>query len=86
MFQSGGRAGPRARRIANGQSEASKNSYNPALALGDDGSADLFFGPEPPPEGPGNRIRTLPGTDGSPSSASTVRSRATWTDRGSRVT
>jgi hypothetical protein len=47
--------------LANGQPEASKNSYNPALAVGEDGSVELFFGPEPPAAGPSNWIRTLPG-------------------------
>jgi hypothetical protein len=47
--------------LANGQSEASKNSYNPALAANEDGSVELFFGPEPPAAGTSNWIRTLPG-------------------------
>ena len=47
--------------LANGQGEASKNSYDPALAVGDDGSEDLCFGPEPPAAGASNWIRTLPG-------------------------
>jgi hypothetical protein len=63
--------------LANGQAEASKNSYNPALAAGEDGSVDLFFGPEPPAAGVSNWIRTLPARAGSPSCASTGRSRAT---------
>jgi hypothetical protein len=47
--------------LANGQPEASKNSYDPELANYDDGSVELFFGPEPPPSGASNWIRTLPG-------------------------
>jgi hypothetical protein len=47
--------------LANGQSAASKNSYDPGVAANDDGSVDLCFGPEPPPEGNGNWIRTVPG-------------------------
>jgi hypothetical protein len=47
--------------LANGQPAASKNSYDPAIATNDDGSVDLFFGPEPPTEGEGNWIRTVPG-------------------------
>jgi hypothetical protein len=47
--------------LANGQTEASKNSYNPALAVNEDKSVDLFFGPEPPAAGASNWIRTLPG-------------------------
>jgi hypothetical protein len=47
--------------LANGQPEASKNSYDPALAAGEDGSVDLFFGPEPPAAGASNWIRTLAG-------------------------
>lgn len=37
--------------LANGHPEASKNSYNPAVAVNDNGFLDLFFGPEPPTEG-----------------------------------
>jgi hypothetical protein len=49
--------------LANGQAAASKNSYDPGVATNEDGSVDLYFGPEPPPEGEGegNWIRTLPG-------------------------
>ncbi len=47
--------------LANGQAEASKNSYNPALTVNEDESVDLFFGPEPPAAGESNWIRTLPG-------------------------
>jgi len=47
--------------LANGQSEASKNSYDPELVTNDDGSVELFFGPEPPANGKSNWIRTLPG-------------------------
>ena len=47
--------------LANGQAASSKNSYDPAVTANDDGSVDLHFGPEPPPEGEGNWIRTLPG-------------------------
>jgi hypothetical protein len=34
---------------------------NQNLALNDDGSADLHFGPEPPATGPRNWIKTVPG-------------------------
>jgi hypothetical protein len=47
--------------LANGQPEASKNSYKPDLVTNEDGSVDLFFGPEPPSDGASNWIRTLPG-------------------------
>jgi hypothetical protein len=47
--------------LANGQTVASKNSYDPAVTANQDGSVDLHFGPEPPPEGEGNWIRTLAG-------------------------
>jgi hypothetical protein len=47
--------------LANGQREASKNSYNPDLITNDDGSVELFFGPEPPATADSNWIRTLPG-------------------------
>jgi hypothetical protein len=47
--------------LANGQPEASKNSYNPELVTNDDGSVELFFGPEPPATARSNWIRTLPG-------------------------
>jgi hypothetical protein len=46
--------------LANGQPEASKNSYDPALVTSDDGSVELFFGPEPPATATSNWIRTLP--------------------------
>lgn len=47
--------------LANGQAEASRNSYHADLQVNEDGSVDLFFGPEPPASGAGNWIRTLPG-------------------------
>jgi hypothetical protein len=47
--------------LANGQPEASKNSYDPALTINEDGSLDLYFGPTPPETGTSNWIRTLPG-------------------------
>jgi hypothetical protein len=47
--------------LANGQPAASKNSYDPGVTAEADGSVELHFGPEPPPEGVGNWIRTLPG-------------------------
>jgi hypothetical protein len=47
--------------LANGQAAASKNSYDPAISANDDGSVDLFYGPEPPSGAESNWIRTLPG-------------------------
>ncbi len=47
--------------LANGQAAPSKNSYDPGVSANEDGSVDLYFGPEPPAEGEGNWIRTLPG-------------------------
>lgn len=47
--------------LANGQPEASKNSYHPGLVTDEDGSVELFFGPEPPATPNGNWIRTVPG-------------------------
>jgi hypothetical protein len=47
--------------LANGQAAASKNSYDPGVTANEDGSVDLHFGPEPPSEGEGNWIRTVPG-------------------------
>ena len=47
--------------LANGQAEASKNSYDPELVTSDDGSIELFFEPEPPATAISNWIRTLPG-------------------------
>ena len=47
--------------LANGQAEASKNSYDHALAVNEDGSVDLYIGPAPPDAGTGNWIRTLAG-------------------------
>jgi hypothetical protein len=47
--------------LANGQPEASKNSYNPGLVTSDHGAVELFFGPEPSATATSNWIRTLPG-------------------------
>jgi hypothetical protein len=46
--------------LANGQDAASKNSYDPNVAVNADGSVDLHFSPEPPADDAGNWIRTLP--------------------------
>ena len=45
--------------LANGQDKPAKNSYDD-LAWNDDGSIDLYFGPEPPHGDDRNWIRTLP--------------------------
>jgi hypothetical protein len=45
--------------LANGQEKAAKNSYDD-LRWNEDGSIDLYFGPEPPEGYEGNWIRTLP--------------------------
>jgi hypothetical protein len=47
--------------LANGQDHPRRNSFDPEVKPNDDGSVDLFFGPEPPAEGEGNWIRTVPG-------------------------
>lgn len=47
--------------LANGQETASKNQYADGLATNSDGSVDVFFGPEPPPDRAENWIRTIPG-------------------------
>jgi hypothetical protein len=46
--------------LANGQRAPSLNSYSGDLATNDDGSVDLTFGPDPPADGEGNWIRTVP--------------------------
>ena len=48
--------------LANGQPYPSRNSYAPELRANDDGSIDIYFGPEPPAGFEGNWIRTLPDT------------------------
>ena len=58
--------------LANGQKYPSLNSYAPDLTTNDDGSVDIYIGPEPPASGTTNWIRTLPTPDGSPSCASTA--------------
>jgi hypothetical protein len=47
--------------LGNGQAAASKNSFDPGVVANEDGSVDLYFGPEEPDEGESNWIRTLPG-------------------------
>lgn len=47
--------------LANGQTVASKNSYDQSLKYNADGSIDLYFGPEAPESYESNWIRTLPG-------------------------
>jgi hypothetical protein len=46
--------------LANGQPTASLNSFAD-LEANDDGSVTIVFGPEPPPSGESNWIRTVPG-------------------------
>ena len=46
--------------LANGQKFPSLNSYAPDLITGDDGSVEVFFGPEPPRGHEPNWIRTVP--------------------------
>jgi hypothetical protein len=48
--------------LANGQPFPSKNSYAQGLRTNDDGSIDLYLGPQPPIGLENNWIRTLPGT------------------------
>lgn len=47
--------------LANGQKAPSKNSYDESLQYNDDGSIDLYYGPEAPDGKESNWIRTLPG-------------------------
>lgn len=47
--------------LANGQPAASLNQYADGIQTDDDGSIDLYFGPEPPSGREGNWIRTVPG-------------------------
>jgi hypothetical protein len=46
--------------IATDQKVSSRNSYQ-ELAANDDGSIDLYFGPNPPPSGEPNWVKTNPG-------------------------
>ncbi|MEB3214539.1 MAG: DUF1214 domain-containing protein, partial [Leptolyngbyaceae bacterium] len=46
--------------LANGEEQPSRNSYED-LRWNDDGSIDLFFGPNPPEGYEQNWIKTLPG-------------------------
>ncbi len=47
--------------LANGQAAASLNQYADGVTVAEDGSIELFFGPEPPVGNEGNWIRTVPG-------------------------
>ena len=47
--------------LANGEAAASLNQYADGVTASDDGSIELFFGPEPPVGNEGNWIRTVPG-------------------------
>lgn len=47
--------------LANGQATASLNQYADGVEANDDGSIDLYFGPEEPSGHEGNWIRTVPG-------------------------
>ena len=49
--------------LANGQPFPSRNSYDPSIRANDDGSIDIYIGPEPPPGYENNWIRTVPGTN-----------------------
>lgn len=47
--------------LANGQETASKNQYADGIQVNDDGSVDLWFGPQAPEGRESNWIRTIPG-------------------------
>ena len=47
--------------LANGQATPSKNSFDQRIRVNDDGSVDLYFGPEAPEGEEANWIRTVPG-------------------------
>lgn len=47
--------------LANGQEAASKNQYAEGIEVNEDGSVDVWFGPEPPAGKEANWIRTIPG-------------------------
>ena len=47
--------------IATAQDKGSISSINDAPRPGADGSIELLFGPDPPPEGTQNWVRTIPG-------------------------
>ena len=49
--------------LANGQPFPSRNFYDPSIRANDDGSIDIYIGPEPPPGYENNWIRTVPGTN-----------------------
>ena len=46
--------------LANGHAVPSLNSYFEGVTIADDGSVDVYIGPEPPPSQEHNWIRTLP--------------------------
>ncbi len=46
--------------LANGQAYPSLSTYSPGVVQNDDGSVDVYIGPEPPPGTDSNWIRTLP--------------------------
>jgi hypothetical protein len=48
--------------LANGQAFPSLNSYAEGVTIADDGSVDVYIGPEPPVGREHNWIRTLPDT------------------------
>ncbi len=48
--------------LANGQTHPSLSTYSPGVATNDDGSVDIYIGPQPPPGNEANWIRTLPDT------------------------
>jgi Protein of unknown function (DUF1214) len=60
--------------LANGQAHPGLSTYSPGVVTNDDGSVDIYIGPEPPPGKQANWIRTLPDTGWAPSSASTAHS------------
>ena len=71
--------------LANGQMEASKNSYDPELPISDDGSVESSsFAPEPPGTATRPGFAPFQVRDGSRFCGYTDRSRDTWTGPGSR--
>jgi hypothetical protein len=47
--------------IDNDQQRGDRGSRDPELAENDDGSVDLYFGPDEPASGPSNWLQTIPG-------------------------
>ena len=72
--------------LQTGQPFPSRNNLKDPLEVNDDGSVDIYFGPQAPAERAGNWIQTVPGKVGSCCSGSTDRWSHGSTRPGDRVT